>query len=316
MPPVRHEITIDGLRLSFLEQGTAAPGKPSVVMLHGLMGCADTFRPLLEELPQSQHVIVLDLPGAGGSERRRGLDATLPAMARITRRVIEELGLDRPMLLGHSHGGSVAMMVAQSWPEHIGPLVLVAPAHPYFDEGDPLIRFYLSLPGRLFAYTLPWYPRWMQMIGLRRMAGPQSWDNPSRLIPYRENLRTPGTVSHLLELLRTWQDDMGQLRRQLRKGVAHPALIIWGDSDRAVPVHSAAELREHFALSELKVLEGVGHRPAEERAFHVGRLVSEFASRMTTWGWRYTPEAALKPNRPATQPRTAALMTPSFDSGD
>ena len=316
MSLVRHEITIEGLRLSFLEQGTPVAGKPSLVVLHGLMGCADTFRPMLSELPPDQHAIVLDLPGAGGSERRRGLDATLPAMAHITRLFLEELALDRPVIVGHSHGGSVAMTLAQSWPEGVGPLVLVAPAHPFFDEGDPLIRFYLTLPGRLFAYTLPWYPEWLQMIGLRRMAGPRSWDTPSRLKPYRENLRTPGTISHLLELLRTWHDDMGGLRRLLRRGVQHPTLIIWGDADRAVPVHTASELRKHFSLSELRVLEGVGHRPAEERAFHVSHMVCEFATRMTHWGWRYDPEAAVKPNRPASQPRKAALMTPSFDSGD
>ena len=317
MPPVRCEITIEGLRLSYLEQGTPVAGRPSLVVLHGLMGCADTFLPMLAELAPDQHTIVLDLPGAGASERRRGLDATLPRMAYITRLGLEQLRLTRPVVVGHSHGGTVAMTLAQSWPEGVGPLVLLAPAHPFFAEGDPLIRFYLSLPGRLFAYTLPWYPEWMQMIGLRRMAGPKSWDTPSRLKPYRENLRTPGTISHLLQLLRTWQDDMGRLRRLLRKGVEHPTLIVWGDADRAVPLHSAAELRKHFRFSELRVLEGVGHRPAEERAADVAQLVTEFAARTTTWGWRYTePVGEESPNRPASQARRAALITPSFESGD
>jgi pimeloyl-ACP methyl ester carboxylesterase len=195
-------------------------------------------------------------------------------------------------------------------------MILLAPAHPFFDEGDPLIRFYLTLPGRLFAYTVPWYPEWMQMLGLRRMAGPRSWDTPERLKPYRENLQTPGTISHLLELLRTWHDDMGNLRRALRRTVLHPTLILWGDADRAVPVHSAVQLRENFALSELRVLPGCGHRPAEECAPQVAAYVTEFAARITQWGWRYDPEMAASPNVAAIQDRNAALMTPSFDSGD
>ena len=308
--PERRHLDVDGLRLSFLEQGTATPGKPSLVILHGLMGSADTFRPLLAELPAGLHVLALDLPGSGASERRRGLDATLPHVAAVTLRFLELQNLDRPTLLGHSHGGTVAMAIARTAPERIGSLILLAPAHPYFKEAHPLIRFYLSLPGRLFAYTIPWYPQWMQMIGLRRMAGPQTSDTLARLKPYRENLRTPGTMSHLLTLLGTWHQDMSRLQHQLRTPVEHPTLILWGDSDRAVPVHSAHPLRQRFTLSELHILPGVGHRPAEERADLVARHLCEFMQRIHNWGWRYSPKLA------PTHARTAALITPSFDSGD
>ena len=306
----RRELEIDGLRLSFLEQGARVEGRPSLVLLHGLMGSADTFAPLLEALPPQQHVVALDFPGAGGSERRLGLDATLPAMAAVTRRVLDDLGLERPVVLGHSHGGAVALWLAQAAPEQVGPLVLLAPAHPFFDEGDPLIRFYLSLPGRMLAYSIPWFPECVQMVGLRRMAGPRSTDTRERLRPYRENLRTPGTIRHLLCLLRTWHEDMAGLRRMLRRRVAHPTLILWGDTDRAVPVHSAAELRAHFELSEMRVLAGVGHRPAEERPDEVARAVCEFADRIRAWGWRYSPKVA------ESQSRSAALIAASFESGD
>jgi pimeloyl-ACP methyl ester carboxylesterase len=310
MPPVRRQLVVDGLRLSYLEQGTPSAASPSLVVLHGLMGSADTFREFLAELPAHQHVIALDLPGAGGSERRRGMNATLAAMAHATVRVMEDLGIKRPVLFGHSHGGAIAMTVAQTVPEQISSLILCAPAHPYFREDRPLIRFYLSLPGRLFAYTIPWFPRWMQMLGLRRMAGPQSWDTSERLRPYRENLQTPGTMHHLLTLLRTWSEDMANLHRQLKVPVEHPTLILWGDQDRAVPLHSAAELRQRFKLSEMHVFPGVGHRPAEECAQPVAREVSEFMARIERWGWRYSPKLA------EIHAESAPLMTPSFVSGD
>ena len=111
------------------------------------------------------------------------------------------------------------------------------------------------------------------MIGLRRMAGPQSWDTPERLKPYRDNLRTPGTILHLLRLLQTWHNDMSGLRRALRRHLDTPSLVLWGDCDRAVPIHSAPELCRHFLHSDLITIPGVGHRPAEEapnarRRFH------------------------------------------------
>lgn len=275
----RRHIPLDGLRLSYLEKGTATPGRPSLVLLHGLMGCAATFQPLMEALGGDQHVIALDFPGSGQSERRADIDAGLASTAQLVARLVEALDLNRPVVLGHSHGGAVALRLAAVSPAHLRSLILFAPAHPYFEEGEPLIRFYLSLPGRLFAYTLPWYPRWLQLIGLRRMAGPRSWDTPEKLQPYRESLRTPGTMAHLLKLLRTWQEDFGNLRRLLRKPLATPSMIVWGDCDRAVPLKSAAELRAHLLHSELHVLQGIGHRPAEETPEIAAGLIAGWMER-------------------------------------
>jgi pimeloyl-ACP methyl ester carboxylesterase len=239
----RRHLSLDGLHVSFLEKGTAVAGQPSLVLLHGLMGTAATFAPLLESLPEGLHAVAVDFPGAGSSERRKNLDATMGATAVTVLRLLDALDLDRPCLLGHSHGAAVALRLARTCPERLRSLVLLGPAHPYFQESDPIIRFYLSLPGRLFAHSMPWYPRWVQMMGLRRMAGPQSWDTSSRLKPYRDNLRTPGTISHLLRLLRTWHADMAELRRLLCEPVTLATLILWGEADRAVPVRAAGAYR-------------------------------------------------------------------------
>jgi len=73
----RRQIVMDGLRLSYLEKGKAAKDQPSLVLIHGLMGCAETFVPLMQELHPDLHVIALDLPGAGQSERRHDIDPSL-----------------------------------------------------------------------------------------------------------------------------------------------------------------------------------------------------------------------------------------------
>jgi len=307
----RRHLQLDGLRLSYLERGKAVEAQPSLVLLHGLMGCADTFVPLMEELRPDLHVIALDLPGAGQSERRHDIDASLAATAEQVGRILSELHLHRPIVLGHSHGGAVAMSLAAHHRESVGSLVLISPAHPYFREADPLVRFYLSRPGQLFAHCMPWLPEWLQMIGLRRMAGPQSWDTPERLKPYRDNLRTPGTILHLLRLLQTWHNDMSDLRRALRRYLETPSLVLWGDCDRAVPIHSAPELRRHFLDSDLITLSGVGHRPAEE----VPQLV---AGHLRTWLERELPAPYIRysANVSPTHVRTASRITPSFESGD
>jgi magnesium chelatase accessory protein len=267
-------------RVSCLEQGQPQPDQPSLVLIHGLMGTAATFGPLLEALPSERHAVAIDLPGAGSSERNAGLSATLSSASRCVGEILRAMDLDRPVLVGHSHGGAVGLHLAASEPGLVRSLVLLAPAHPYFRHADQIIRFYLSPLGRAFAHTIPWYPQWLQMFGLRRMAGPQSWDTPERLLPYRENLRTRGTIGHLLRLLGTWQADMRELRHLLEAPFRTPTLLIWGDHDRAVPVTTATSLQRRLRRSELQVLAGVGHRPAEERAAVCAELIEDWCERL------------------------------------
>ncbi len=276
---VRRELTLSQWRISCLEQGKPRVDQPSLVLIHGLMGTAATYQPLLEVLPPDRHAIAIDLPGAGGSERNPRLSATLSSATRCVAEILRALELDRPVLVGHSHGGAVGLHLAASEPGMLRSLVLLAPAHPYFRHADQLIRFYLSPFGIAFAHTMPWYPQWLQMVGLRRMAGPQSWDTPERLVPYRENLRTRGTIGHLLRLLQTWHSDMRELRHLLEAPFRLPTLVIWGDHDRAVPVDTATPLLARLRQAELHVLAGVGHRPAEERPQVCAELIEGWCER-------------------------------------
>src|ERR1700761_700662 len=278
----RRSIQAGGRRLSYLEKGRRVAGEPSLVLIHGLMGTAATFLPLMAEIAEDRHVIALDLPGAGGSERDSAREknsksgASLAAVTGSVLKALDALKLERPVLVGHSHGGSVAMYLAAFHPDRPSGLVLISPAHPYFRHADQLIGFYLSPLGRVFAHTLPWYPQWVQMAGLRRMAGPKSWDSPERLVPYRENLRTRGTIPHLLKLLRTWHTDMAELRSLLECPFRTPTMLIWGDHDRAVPVSTAESLQRRLLESDLRVFEGVGHRPAEERPKLTAAVIEEW----------------------------------------
>ena len=261
----RRNIALRTGTISCLERGIAQTERPSFVFLHGLMGTAATFESCLEAMPADRHAVAIDLPGAGRSDRGREISPALHSISRVVCDVLDHFGLVQPVLVGHSHGGTVALHLAISEPRRIGGLVLLAPAHPYSRHADLIISFYLSPLGRIFAHTIPWYPAWLQMIGLRSMGGPESWDTPERLVPYRENLREPGTIGFLLRLLRTWHADMGELRYLLQTPFCLPTLLIWGDHDRAVPVETAPDLQRRLRHAELRVLPGVGHRPAEER---------------------------------------------------
>jgi pimeloyl-ACP methyl ester carboxylesterase len=100
------------------------------------------------------------------------------------------------------------------------------------------------------------------------------------LAKYVDSLRVPGTVDYVLDILRAWSDDMAALSRSLEHTCHIPALLLWGDRDRAVSLESARNLRQCFDRVEFELLPGTGHLPYEECPETLARLVNAFLVRM------------------------------------
>jgi pimeloyl-ACP methyl ester carboxylesterase len=253
-------VTVNGARLHFHRAGTGRP----LLLLHGLVGSAKNWRQNIHFLAQSAEVYAVDLLNMGESERIPGLDSSLEATADRVAACMDAFGLVDADIAGHSHGGAVAMMLAARHPKRVRRLVLFAPANPYCDLGRHLISFYRTSYGTWFAKQIPWLPRSLKAMALSRMYG-----NPARVATdaldgYTDGLGIPGTIDHILSIVRGWSSDMGQLREALVNLAEMPTLLIWGDCDRTVGLASAEQLRLTLRQSSLVVLPGVGHIPFEE----------------------------------------------------
>jgi pimeloyl-ACP methyl ester carboxylesterase len=93
----------------------------AVVLIHGLPGTAQDFDAVTERLPD-QHTIAYDRPGFGFSDGGyQPFDQQLETLASL----LHTLGAPRPVLVGHSYGGTLALAFAARHPEAVGGLVLV-----------------------------------------------------------------------------------------------------------------------------------------------------------------------------------------------
>ena len=170
-------------------------------------------------------------------------------------------------------------MLAARHPSRVRSLVLHAPANPFSDVGDPLIRFYLSRVGSWFAHRIPSLPQPLQALALGRMYGDPTQVREGSLATYIQSLRAPGTVAYVLSILRTWFVDMIALQSMFASVRSFRTLLIWGDRDRAVSLASAQPLQNCFDQAELVVLPGVGHLPYEECPETLSRLTNSFLER-------------------------------------
>ncbi len=276
----RGRVTVNGFALSYLERPPAVASRAApLLLLHGLIATGETFSSLLEELPDDRRVVALDLPGAGFSERSLASDVSFAGIAQLVSGFAEQAGLHRPVLLGHSHGGACALRLAVSRPELLRALILLAPAHPWSGHERAIVAFYLSGVGRRVARLMPYVPAWLHWQAFKGMSGPNGKRDRSVLELYRQSGKVPGTVDHTLRLLSSWEADMAALQRDLTQNpIELPVLLLWGDHDRIVPEHTAAQLEEHFTNFHHVTLPGIGHLPNEEAAAFCGQHIRSWLS--------------------------------------
>src|SRR5947207_9005687 len=104
-PPAKRTCDANGRALHYLDWG-GAEDRPPLVLLHGAWTTAHVWDFFSLELRQKYHIYALDLPGHGDSEWHPDADYSRARLAAAVRGLIEALALARPILIGHSLGGS------------------------------------------------------------------------------------------------------------------------------------------------------------------------------------------------------------------
>jgi pimeloyl-ACP methyl ester carboxylesterase len=273
---------MDGARMRYLRAGSG----PALILVHGLLGYSFSWRYTMPALAGYATVYAPDMMGAGFSDRPAGIDHSMRGTARRLLRFIKNLGISSFDLLGTSHGGAVAMMMAAGCAGgnagmQVRRLVLVAPVNPFSAHGRWLAPFIGSKFGSMLfrltsAHMRFSYPYWHgRMYGDRRRIPAGTMEG------YMAPLAKPGLFEHALSIVSTWTEDLRELEATLPKLATVPTLLMWGSKDSAVYASSAGPLGKYFPNSQTIVFPGIGHLPYEECPEEFNRELIEFLTRET-----------------------------------
>jgi pimeloyl-ACP methyl ester carboxylesterase len=278
-PPLGQFVTVNGTRLHLLQEGEG----PDLVLIHGASGNMRDFTfDLVPRLTDRYRVTVVDRPGLGHSGRLDRDGASIFEQADLLVEAVAQLGVERPIVLGHSYGGAVALAWATRHPDAASALVLLAAAsNPW--EG-PLSTYYkiLSSPvGQVIAAPIltAWVPDHVVTDTIARIFAPQP-------VPegYADYIGAGLTLQRraLRENALQRAGILPEVRRMVPDyaGIDMPVEILHGDADTTVglSIHSETLARQ-IEDANLVVMEGVGHSPHHARPETVVAAIDRAARR-------------------------------------
>ena len=281
-PPRGRFVDVGGLRQHVVDFGApAAAPEPAIVLVHGAACNVEDMRPLGERLAKRHRVVLVDRPGLGWSERG-GPDGNSPAyQAAILRGVLDQIAVDRAIVVGHSWGGAVAAAFALDHPQRTAGLVVIAsPAYPLLRR---MTWFYMAAAtpyaGWLFAQTLALpFGALLIDLGLRSAFFPQK--------PPRGYLRRFGPMLMLRPApFLANARDIGGLKSFLKQQaprygtLAVPTAVITGDRDLVVtPRHHAVPFAAAVPGARLEVWPGFGHMLHHAAADRIAAVIEDIAA--------------------------------------
>jgi pimeloyl-ACP methyl ester carboxylesterase len=276
-------IDVGGFPQHVIEMGAsaAAPGAPPIVVLHGAgSNLEDMHLALGEPLAARHRVIFVDRPGLGFSARKAGEGSSPSDQAVVLRDVLDALGVNRAIVVGHSWGGTLALAFALDFPQRVAGLVLVAPAtHPGLWPMKRLNALLAGPVGWFFARTVA-LPFGVVLIwpGSRTAFLPQT-------IPDGYVSRSAAMLVLRPPTLTANWADVGCLEAFLERQVqrygtlAAPTIVLTGDRDPLVPPSRHCEkLAAAAPHVKLLVLPGFGHMLHHAAADRVVAAVEEVAN--------------------------------------
>jgi epoxide hydrolase 4 len=279
-PAWQHAYTsTNGIRLHYVTQGEGS----LMLMLHGFPEFWYSWRHQIPVFAESHKVVAVDLRGYNDSDKPAEQSAyRLSTLVEDIKGLIQGLGYERCILVGHDWGGVIAWAFASAYPECLERLIILNVPHPAkFSEGLRTLPQLLKSWYVLF-FQLPLLPEWilsqntcalLAKILTQTATSPATF--PSEAIAaYREAAAKPGAIAAMLNYYRDlfqsggFKKDWGILQP--------PTLLIWGENDVALGKELTLGTQAYVRDLQIRYIPNCSHWVQQEKPQVVNQYIREW----------------------------------------
>lgn len=248
-------INIDNLNIEYTIEGEGYP----VLLLHGWGSSFDVYQGIINTLKNRYKVVALNFPGCGNSDTMEN-PWNLDYYCNLVLEFMNKIGIENPIMFGHSHGGRVTLKMAADKMVNPPKIVLLDSAglipkksfrQKWRAKSFKIIKTVLTLP-IIKSFSAPLLEK------ARRHYG--SADYNAAPLVLRQTL---------VSLVNT---DL----RDILHNIACPTLLIWGENDTATPLADAKIIESKIRDCGLCVIKGTGHYSFCERPFEAHAIINSF----------------------------------------
>jgi pimeloyl-ACP methyl ester carboxylesterase len=264
-------ITLNDIRYHYLHYpGSGTP----VVLLHGFASSTYTWEAMAPILNGKGYPVrALDMKGFGWSDKPLDSRYDVVALMEDVNRWMEALGLSSTVFVGNSLGGAIAVLLSERYPQRIDKMVLID-AGGYPMEPPAVIKM-AHWPLAHWGGKMIFGP-WMVRRNLKQVMHDPNKVTQERVAAYYDRMCTQNALATQIKTARAIDFSKENPVPAAARGNTTDTLIIWGETDRWIPLEIGHRFKKEMSNAVLHVIPECGHIPQEEKPEETARLILDF----------------------------------------
>lgn len=251
-----------------IHYNTIGTGKTQILFLHGFCASQHTWDYMVDFFDKEKYTLIfIDLLGHGNSSVDKSFDYSIISQANIVNDFINFLGLKDFIIIGHSYGGSIALLLSVLYGKSLSikNLVLIdagayAEEIPFFIKQlhNPVLLSLISFFRVLIPKNIAGY------FVLRNLYFNKKLVSKNRINKYSKFFSGQQFKAIVKAAQKIIPDDFESYIKKYPL-INIPSLIIWGKNDSVISLSAGKRLKMELNNSELKIIDNCGHIPQEEK---------------------------------------------------
>jgi 4,5:9,10-diseco-3-hydroxy-5,9,17-trioxoandrosta-1(10),2-diene-4-oate hydrolase len=276
--PIDRRVDVGGISTRYWMAGSGPP----VVLVHGLSNSIEHWLLNIDALAAEHTVYALDLIGHGRTDKPLTRSYELTDLARFVIDFMDALGIERADLIGHSLGGGVVLVIAETSPERVRRLVLVDSLGLARDVGIVLRLVSVPVVGEVLT-RLVLQGDFQKQLKRQRATWPDADVVPEEMIRLRyEATRWEDIRATYFRTLRAVSNFRGVRRPVLQpivqglRSLHVPVLVVWGEKDDLLSSRHARIVQDAVPNTVVEIFEDAGHDPMVVNPERFNRVALQF----------------------------------------